>query len=138
MVFFIYREILLSANWACEVGAMTEGNIPGTNRKKLLLNLLSVYIKTHRRETKLFKFSRDTNGEELKIRKKTTSLCNSFVAMVLLQWPLLLPFAYVTSRVTIFVDEGLHRKILARFQGFLRQWKFIISCTKFFITVTGQ
>ena len=100
---------------------MTEGNIPGTNRKKLLLNLLSVYIKTHRRETKLFKFSRDTNGEELKIRKKTTSLCNSFVAMVLLQWPLLLPFAYVTSRVTIFVDEGLHREILARFQGFLRQ-----------------
>ena len=61
---------------------MNEGNIPSTDRKNsyyfiYFLNILNTY----QRETKLFKFSQYTNGDELKKKekeKKTTSLCNSF------------------------------------------------------------
>ena len=70
---------------------MTDGNISGTNQKK---NYYCIYCpdmkKTYQRETKLLEFSRDTNREELKIRKSDVTLQwlygNSCTAMASLRW----------------------------------------------------
>ena len=57
---------------------MTEGNIPGSDRKKQLLPyLLPDMLNTYQGEIKLFELSQDTNGKELKVRKKQDTL----------QWP---------------------------------------------------
>ena len=76
----------LSNDRAFEAGAITEGKSPVHNEKQLLLYLLPGYV--DQIETKLFEFSRDTNKEELKM-KKTTSLCNGFLFQwhdIILQW----------------------------------------------------
>ena len=71
----------LSAERACEVGAITEGNIFGTDQK---ISYYCVYypdmLKTYQRQTKLYEFLWNTNGEGLDL-EKTVSLCTGFVAM---------------------------------------------------------
>ena len=61
-------------------------------------------LKAYQRKTIFVEFSRDVDREKLKIRKNDVTLqwlpsngfsCNDYVAMVSLQWFLLLPFAYV-------------------------------------------
>lgn len=55
---------------------MNEDNIFGTDRKKqsLIIVFISRTLKTHQRETILFDFLRDTNRDELKIRKNDVTL----------------------------------------------------------------
>ena len=43
-----------------------------------------------------------------------------------------------TEKTTIFLDDGLYRKMSAYRHGFLSQWKGSISCTNFCIMTTGQ
>ena len=74
-----------------QVGTMTEGNISGTDRNNYFI-FHQVILKTRQRETKLFRFSRDTNTEQLKI-KKTMSLPHGFVAIASMELFSLLPFA---------------------------------------------
>lgn len=50
----------LSTDQTCEVGAVTEGSIPGTDKKPLI----ALICKTYQREIKLFEFSQDTNRAE--------------------------------------------------------------------------
>ena len=68
---------------------MTEGTIPSTDKKKLLLYYCQDMLKTSQRESKFFELSRD-----VKIRKKDITLqwlhINGFVAIVFAS-----PFGYV-------------------------------------------
>ena len=84
---------------------MTEGNIPGSDRKKQLLPyLLPDMLNTYQREIKLFELSQDANWKELKVRKNQDTLqwprCNGllyngFIAMPLKPNVSLLPLTYV-------------------------------------------
>lgn len=65
----------LSTDQACNVGTMTEGNIPVTDCKHSYYYIhCPDMVKTYQRETKLFKSSRDTNMKELKIRINSITL----------------------------------------------------------------
>ena len=77
-------------------------------------------LKTYQKESNLFKLSQDTNREKLKIKKKTTSLCNGFVAVTSLQWFSLLTLIYA-YKATIFLGDGLYWKLLTRRKGLLNQ-----------------
>ena len=62
---------------ACEVGAMSEGNIPSKDGKAVTITFIVLYCiycnfqkKSEKNETKLFEFSRDTGTEVLNIKKK--------------------------------------------------------------------
>ena len=79
---------------------MTAGFILATDWKKLLYLLPDV--KNLPKRTELFEFLRDTNREELKIRKR-------HFAIALLQWFSFLAFAYV-YKAAIFLDDGLFQK----------------------------
>ena len=63
---------------SCKVGSMTKDNIPikqlSISIKQLLFYLFDGHVKNLQRETKLFEISRDTNMEELNIRKKYITL----------------------------------------------------------------
>ena len=49
----------LSADWACEVGAKTKGNIPGTDRKNSYYCIFCPEMfRTYQGKIKLFEFSR--------------------------------------------------------------------------------
>ena len=50
----------LSTDQTCEVGVVTKGSIPGTDKKPLV----ALIFKTYQREIKLFEFSQDTNRAE--------------------------------------------------------------------------
>ena len=50
---------------------MTERNITGTDKNSYCI-YCSDMLKTHQREIKLFKFSRDTNRKELKLKSEVT------------------------------------------------------------------
>lgn len=72
-----------STERATQVGTMTDGNISGTDRNNYFV-FHQVILKTRQRETKLFRFSRDTNTEQLMIKKKR---CHCPMASLqLLQW----------------------------------------------------
>ena len=80
-------------------------------------------LKTYQRDNKLFEFSRDTNREELnKTRKKDVNskwFCSScLVAMVIASRVHTHSYVY---KVTIFLDNGLHRKISAYSHELLSQ-----------------
>ena len=63
-------RILPEVHRVCKVGAMTEGNIHGLDRKKQLLPyLLPHMLNTYQRGIKLFELSQDTNIKELKVIK---------------------------------------------------------------------
>ena len=49
---------------------MTEGNIPSTDRKNSYFIYFLNMLNTYQRETKLFKFSPYTNGDEFTKKKK--------------------------------------------------------------------
>lgn len=70
-----------STERATQVGTMTDGNISGTDRNNYFV-FHQVILKTRQRETKLFRFSRDTNTEQLKIKKNDVTApwlrCNCF------------------------------------------------------------
>ena len=114
--------------------------------KNQLLYLCLDMLKTYQRETKFFEFSRETNTEKLEKKKKnekTTSLCNGFMLMALLQWLLCNGFRFslslrFTSKSTIFLDDGLYQKIPTRRQGPLSHWECSVSSTNLFIMATGQ
>lgn len=89
-----------SGNRPYEVSEMTAGFILATDWKKLLYLLPDV--KNLPKRTELFEFLRDTNREELKIRKR-------HFAIALLQWFSFLAFAYV-YKAAIFLDDGPFQK----------------------------
>ena len=65
----------LSSDQAGELGALTKGNIPGTDWKSILNSIYYADMwKNYQRETKLFVFSRDTNTKKLKIRRDNDTL----------------------------------------------------------------
>ena len=101
----------LTTNRACRVGAMTESNIRGADRKNSCYCIYCVdVLKTYQRET-----------------------------ITLLQWFSLLPFNYLYKQsyeATIFLEHRLFQKISARRQGLIRQWKGSISSTNVFIMVS--
>ena len=70
----LYREILPRVLVLTEFGAMTEGNIPGTDKKTVIIVLFLPEFVKKLTKTKLFEFSQDTNREELKIRKNEITL----------------------------------------------------------------
>ena len=87
-------------------------------------------LKINQRETKLFVFSRDTNREELKIRKNNVNLqwlCNNdFTGMVLLQWLCCNGFVLIvrvspaclfTNKTTSFINDytGKYRPVTKDF-----------------------
>ena len=51
---------------------MTEGNIPGADKKTVIIYIFPEYV--NQSETKLSEFSRDLNKEEFKIRKNDVTL----------------------------------------------------------------
>ena len=77
-------------------------------------------------------------------KEKTASVCNGCVAiMTLLQGLRYNSFclswsAMFTNKATIFLDDGLYRKISALYQGLLSQLKFSIDCNNFFVMATGH
>ena len=77
----------LSPDKTCEVGPITEG------KNGYYCIYCSDMLKIYQRETKLFDLSPDTY--ELNV-KKTTSLRNGFVLMVLLQWVSLQSFLLIS------------------------------------------
>ena len=92
-------------------------------------------------QIELFDFSRDVNREESKIRKQShltvPSLlrlrCNGFVAKFSLQWFFLLSFIYAS-----FSDKQLYRKISARREGLLSQWKWALAKRDFSYRLPGS
>ena len=79
----------------CKVGITSEINISGADRRNSYCCIYCLnMVKTCQTETELFEFSQ----YELKIKKKTMSFCNGFVASASLQWLLLLQFAYVKKQ----------------------------------------
>lgn len=65
----------LSSDQACELAALTKGNIPRTDWKSILNSIYYADMwKNYQRETKLFAFSRDTNTKKLKIRRDNDTL----------------------------------------------------------------
>ena len=44
----------------------------------------------------------------------------------------------LTNKATIFLDDWLYRKVLARREGLLNQSKYSISCTNLFIKGKGN
>ena len=121
----------------CEVGAMTKGNVPGTDRKNSYYICCPDLLKT--KDTLNCLNSYKTRIGKSWIFAKTTSLCNSLVAMALLQWFRSNGFHLSrssTNKVTIFLDDGLYQKDWPIMD--LSQWKCGISCMNFFIVATGQ
>ena len=94
------------------------------SKKQLLLCLLPGYF--NQREIELFKFSRETDREDLNIRKNDVTL----------QW--LYCNAYVYKQSYHHSSRHMYSKISTFPQGLLSQWKYSISCTNFFIMATEQ